>query len=135
MVKQRLVPPIRRRSAFITIELIIALSIFTVAMLPVAFSTLQERRLARAYYFRAVALELVDGEMEALFAGEWRSLSQGRQKFTVRGEAASSLPPGQFLLTLGDHRLRLEWQPAGRGQGGAVVREVNLPAEPVPPSP
>ena len=36
------------------------------------------------------------------------------------------LPPGKFTLTIETNRVRLEWQPAVRGHGGSVVREVTL---------
>jgi len=40
--------------------------------------------------------------------------------------ALKNLPPGRFTLTVGGDRVRLEWQPAGRDQGGRVVREVRV---------
>lgn len=71
-------------------------------------------------------MEIVDGEMEALVAGEWRAFKPGQQPYTVRAEAAKNLPAGKFVLTLEEARVRLEWMPEGRDQGGKVTRQASL---------
>jgi hypothetical protein len=115
----------KTRAALIT-EWVVAMGVFTLACLPLAFEFLRERDLCHAYYLRAAALEIVDGEMEMLAAGEWRAFKTGRQPYTVKAESATNLPPGEFVLTLTEDRLRLEWSPKVRRKGGAVVREVKL---------
>ena len=65
-----------------------------------AYSFASERRLARAYYQRAVAMEIVDGEMEVLLAGEWRDFPPGTQDYRVHCGAATNLPPGRFILSV-----------------------------------
>jgi hypothetical protein len=114
--------------AIVTMELIIAMGILASAMLPLAFSFAHEQRLCRAYYFRAVAMELLDGEMEVLAAGEWKHFAQGEQTYPMRGDAAKNLPPGKFLLTVEATRLLLQWRPDRPSHGGMVSREVNLKA-------
>jgi hypothetical protein len=104
-------------------ELVVAMAILVVAMIPLAFSFLQEQKLCRAYYYRAVAAQVVDGEMEALLAGEWRAFPVGTQPYQARAEAVKNLPPGRFTLSRTGARLRLEWTPEKRNQGGPVVRE------------
>jgi hypothetical protein len=111
------------KKALATMELVVAIGILFAAMLPMAFSFVQEQRMARAYYYRAVAMEIIDGEMEVLAAGEWRSFPPGRQPYHVRGQAATNLPPGQFLLTVEPPRVQLEWQPGKPRQGGPVSRQ------------
>ena len=118
---------VRRHGGWLMIELLAAISLLVAALLPLAYSLASEKKLARSQYQRAVAMEIVDGEFEALLAGEWRAFTSGTQPYQVRAAAATNLPPGQFLLTLGDNRLRLEWKPAVRNQGGTVLREVRLP--------
>jgi hypothetical protein len=61
--------------------------------------------------------------MEILVAGEWRKYREGTQPLTVRAESARNLPPGRFLLSREEKRLRLEWRPDKLGQGGTVTRE------------
>jgi hypothetical protein len=95
-------------------------------MLPVSFSFLHEWKLARAYYNRAIAMQIVDGEMELLAAGEWRAYAPGSQRYPVRGGAVTNLPPGEFRLTLTHATARLEWIPQARRTGGGVVREAKL---------
>jgi hypothetical protein len=68
-------------------------------------------------------MEIVDGELEVLAAGEWRSFSPGVHPYEVRGAAAKSLPRGQFTLTVDEHIVRLEWKPAAGGNGAGVTRE------------
>jgi hypothetical protein len=123
----------RLHAGVVTIELVVAIGLLAAALLPLAYSFGQEQKLMRAYYFRAIATELVDGEMEILAAGEWRHFPPGRQPYSIQAEAATNLPPGQLFLTVQPSRLRLEWQPGKRGLGGAVVREIELPAASVNP--
>ena len=118
--------PPRSRDGALLAEAVVALAILVAVMLPLAFAFRQETLLCRAAYFKAVAMEIVDGEMETLAAGEWRAFQPGRQPYPVRGAAATNLPPGAFLLTLEAGRARLEWIPQTRGAGGTVAREVTL---------
>jgi len=104
-------------------EVIVAMAILAVTMLPLAFSVTSELKAFKACYNKALAMGIVDGEMEVLAAGEWRSFSQGTQLYVVRANAATNLPPGKFLLTVSGQRLRLEWLPEERDRGGKVVRE------------
>ena len=115
----------RRRGALIT-ELLVAMALLAGALLPLAYSIASERRLARAQYQRAVAMEIVDGEMETLVAGEWRAFTPGTHDYRVRAAAATNLPRGQFLLTVEAGKVRLEWKPAATRQGGPVVREARV---------
>ena len=107
-------------------EAAVALTLLALVLLPMAFAFVQESALMRAYHHRAVAMQIVDGEMELLAAGEWRALARGTQPYPVRAAAATNLPPGEFLLTLEGSRARLEWKPKGRHAGGVVAREVAL---------
>lgn len=108
------------------VELLVAMALLAGALLPLAYSFAAERRYARAVYQRAVAMEVVDGEVEALLAGEWRAFTNGTCEYAVHAASVTNLPPGRFLLTLEPQRLRLEWHPAVRSHGGPVVREVTL---------
>lgn len=108
------------------IELIVAMALLAGAVLPLAYSVVSEKRYARALYHRAVAMEIVDGEIEVLAAGGWRAFPAGVSGYPVRAGAAASLPPGHFQLTIQDNLVRLEWQPASKGRGGAVAREAKV---------
>jgi hypothetical protein len=108
------------------IELLAAMLLLSAAMLPLAYSLASEKKLARGYYQKVVAMEIVDGEIEVLAAGEWKQFPRGKSDYRVNAGAAANLPPGRFTLDIDEHRLRLEWHPAVRNHGGKVVREVNL---------
>ncbi len=113
-----------RRAGSLLVELLVAMAILAGILLPIAYSVAAERRYARATYQRAVAMELVDGEMEALAGGGWRAFANGTTNFPVHALALTNLPPGRFLLTVTPEKIRLEWRPDARQHGGPVVREV-----------
>lgn len=122
MVIRTRLNPARQRGALIT-ELLVALALLVGLLLPIAYSFVSERKLVRACYQRAVAMEIVDGEMEALVAGEWRAFTPGTHQYRVHAGAVTNLPPGQFLLTVETGKVRLQWQPAVKHHGGPVTRE------------
>jgi hypothetical protein len=116
-----------RVGGWMVLECVVALGILITVMIPISFSFVSEHRACRASYYHAVAMELVDGEMEILRAGEWRQFPRGSQAYVITSAAAKNLPPGKLLLTVEEHAIRLEWQPAGKDQGGKVTRETILP--------
>jgi len=116
----------RAQAGALHTEAVVALGILVAVMIPLAFTFQQETRTCRAHYYKAVAMEIVDGEIEAVAAGEWRVFRPGKQSYPVRAAAATNLPPGDFVLTLDDARARLEWIPRAGGAGGIVAREVKV---------
>ena len=114
-------------TGFLSIELAVAMAILAATLIPMSYAFLHERQLSRACYYRAVAMEIVDGEIELLRAGEWRAFAEGSNSYSTRAESARNLPPGRFVLTREGKRLRLEWLPEKRKKGGRVSREVTLP--------
>ena len=109
------------------VEILVAMGILILVMIPMSMSYLGENREFGIYYHRAIALEVVDGEMEILRAGEWRVFKEGTQPYNVQNPSATNLPPGQFILTRQNRHLRLQWQPAAKNQGGLVTHETDLP--------
>jgi len=116
----------RRERGFLMVDLILGMAILTLAILPLGFSLVRERQLLRAEYGRAVAVEIVDGEMEILAAGAWRDFPDGPQAYPVQAQAAARLPAGHFQLTKTGQHLRLEWKSDERRGIGAVVRELTV---------
>ena len=114
----------RGKRGIILIELIVAVGLLAVMVGAFAAAQHTERRALLAQYRRAVAMEIVDGEMEALAAGEWRAWSEGEHAYPVQAEAAKNLPDGRFVLTRTGKRVRLAWRPK---HGSPIVREVTLP--------
>ena len=108
-------------------ELAVAIAILAIALLPMGYAAASNARLFRAKYERAVAMEIVDGEMEILAAGEWRALPEGAQPYPVHAEAVASLPPGKFQFTRSGNHLRLQWSPDQQRGVGIVIREVTVP--------
>jgi hypothetical protein len=116
----------RQQQGSLMVEVLVAMALLIGTLFPLAYSFATERRLARSYYQRAVAMEIVDGEMEVLLAGEWRAFSAGTHDYPVHAGAATNLPPGRFILTVQPGKLQLRWQPARKDRGGPVIREANL---------
>jgi hypothetical protein len=54
---------IPRRRGSMMIELVIGIALLVGVLMPLVLSMLKDQRLCRAYYYRAVAMEIVDGEM------------------------------------------------------------------------
>ena len=109
---------------FLNYELVVAIAILAVVVLPLGGVWYQETRLLRAYYRDALAMEILDGETEVLAAGEWRSFPAGRHELKPTANAAKNLPPGHFILTREAQRARLEWLPE---RGRKMAREIKLP--------
>ena len=116
----------RYQSAFLMVELLVAMALVVGVLLPFAYSFAAERRLALSSYQRAVAMEIVDGEMEALVAGQWRAYQPGTHDYLIHAGAATNLPPGRFTLTVQPGKVRLRWQPDRKDHGGPVTREAIL---------
>jgi hypothetical protein len=98
-----------------------------VAVIPLGYSFAKEHKYLRTCYQRSVAMELVDGEMEILLAGEWRAYTNGVHTLTPQAPAAANLPPGTLQFTLHDKKLKVAWLPGGTDEGGKVIREATLP--------
>jgi Tfp pilus assembly protein PilX len=109
------------------VEILVALCILSLVMIPISFSFIGEQREFGVYYHRALAIEAVDGEMEILRAGEWRAFPEGAQPYAVRNPSVTNLPPGRFTLTRHGRHLRLQWRPDGKDKGGLVTRETDAP--------
>jgi hypothetical protein len=116
----------RRRRGALATECVVALGLFALAAFPLTFAFLHEARYSRACYYRAATMEIVDGEMEILAAGEWRKFKPGIHAYPVPAAAATNLPAGEFLLSVEPSRLRLEWRPASGRTNDLIRREVEL---------
>jgi hypothetical protein len=116
----------RSRRGFLMIDLVVAMAILSLAIVPLGFSFARERQVLKIEYLHSVANEIVDGEMEILAAGDWKNFPDGAQSYSVRAAAAAKLPPGHFQLTKTGNHLRLEWTPDKRQGIGAIVREVTV---------
>ncbi len=104
-------------------DVAVAMTLLALVLIPMSFSFFGEQKLCRSYYYRALATEIVDGEMEILAAGEWRNLPEGTQHHVINVGAAQNLPAGAFIFSRKENSLRLEWRPEEKNKGGTIVRE------------
>jgi len=129
-MKIKLSQPFRKsprfKHGFLEVDLVVGLAILTIAIVPLGYSFARERQVLKIEYFRSVANEIVDGEMEILAAGDWKNFPDGSQNYSVHANAAAHLPPGHFQLTKAGNHLRLEWMPDERRGVSAVVREITI---------
>ena len=119
--------PHARIRGTLMVDLVVGMGILVLAIMPLAYSVRTENQLFRATYQRALAMEMVDGEMEILAAGEWQSFPEGTNTYAVRGRALANLPPGQFQLARAGKHLRLTWTAEEKHGIGTIVREVTFP--------
>lgn len=108
-------------------ELMLAMGILVAVFFPLSLGLLIEKQDLRAGYYRALAIEIVDGEMEILTAGEWHAYGEGKHAYPVRSPMATNLPPGEFQFTVEGKHLKLEWLPGPSSRGGRVTREAIVP--------
>ena len=114
------------RLAFLQLDVAVAITVLALVFIPLSVSSSGDLDLARRQYFEAVALQLIDGEMDVLLAGERRKHTTGKHRIKPIGEAVQNLPEGEFVLTVHDQKLTLAWVPAKRAKWGRVERVVEL---------
>lgn len=107
-------------------ELVVATGIVVLVLAPLSIGFVKDAHLLRAEYYRAIAMEIVDGEMEILAAGEWQAYPEGIHDYKVSARAALNLPRGKFTLTRTGNQVRLEWSAASARGIGKVVRETTV---------
>ena len=117
----------RSHRGSMTLEALTAIGVLSLILGSFAVAYVYEQKACRISYLRAAAMEIVDGEMELLAAGEWKAYKAGPQEYPVSSEAAKNLSGGRFLLIVEGKRLRLEWTPPQGHEAARVVREVALP--------
>ena len=129
-MKIKLLLPFRKhfhfKHGFLEVDLLVALAILSLAIVPIGFSFAHERQALKREYFRSVINEIVDGEMEILTAGDWKNQPDGSQNYPVHAHAAAGLPPGHFQITKTGNHLRLEWNSDMKNGVGAIVREITV---------
>ena len=114
------------RLAFLQLDVAVAITVLALVFIPLSVSSSGDLDLARRQYFEAVALQLIDGEMDVLLAGERRKYTPGEHQIKPGGEAVQNLPEGEFVLTGHDQKLTLAWVPTKRAKWGRVERVVEL---------
>ena len=114
------------RLAFLQLDVAVAITVLALVFIPLSVSSSGDLDLARRQYFEAVALQLIDGEMDVLLAGERRKYTPGEHQIKPVGEAVQNLPEGEFVLTVHDQKLTLAWVPTKRAKWGRVERVMEL---------
>jgi hypothetical protein len=119
-------PSNNRERGIAMVEIVVAMALMGIALLPLSYSVRSDARLLRATCQHAVAMEIVDGEMEILAAGEWQSFPEGTSEHPINAHAIVNLPPGHFQFTRTGKHLRLEWTASEKHGIGTVLREVTV---------
>ena len=123
-------PNRRRQQGYITVlltEMTVAVGLMAVVLIPLTVGFFKEAKQMRHLYREAVAMEIVDGEMEILAAGGVEGISAGNPPDAINAAAATNLPPGKFTLTRKGKTLRLEWRANEPLEHLRVNRELLLP--------
>jgi Tfp pilus assembly protein PilV len=124
MVKMNM--PNKKQRGAIMAELIVAMSVLVIAMLPLSYAAISNTRELRTTYQKAIATEIVDGEIEILAADTTQQIEQGTNTYDVHANAATNLPPGQFQISRNGNLVRLQWTSAKKIGIGPIVREVRI---------
>ena len=122
-------PNRRRQQGYFTVlltEMMVAVGLMAVVLIPLTVGFFKEAKQMRNLYREAVAMEIVDGEMEILAALDPVDIPASGSH-DINATAADNLPPGRFILTREDTTLRLEWRSDPHLPGLQVVREITLP--------
>ena len=112
--------------AFVQLDVMVAIVILMLVFIPLTVTSSRKLDLARRHHVEAVVLQLIDGEIDVLLAGEHKKYNFGEHRITPAGEAAEDLPKGDFILTLKKKQLSLVWIPVKQAKWGRIDREVNL---------
>ncbi len=112
--------------AFVQLDVMVAIVILMLVFIPLTVTSSSKLDLARRHHVEAVVLQLIDGEIDVLLAGEHEKYNFGEHRITPAGEAAEDLPKGDFILTLKKKQLSLVWIPVKQAKWGRIDREVNL---------
>ncbi len=123
-------PKHRRQQGYLTVllaEMTVAVGLLAVVLIPLTVGFFKEAKQMRNLYREAVAMEIVDGEMEILAAGGAEGISAGSRSYAINAAAATNLPPGKFTLIREEKTLRLEWRANEPMEHLRVDREILLP--------
>jgi len=104
----------------------VAIAILMLVFIPLTVTSSSKLDLARRHHVEAVVLQLIDGEIDVILAGEREKYNFGEHRITPAGEAAEDLPKGDFILTLKKNQLSLVWIPVKPAKWGRIERKVNL---------
>lgn len=120
-----------RKFGFLLHELLVALAIIALVMIPLASYFFEEGKLFNALYFRSVAEQILDGEREVLMAGEWKKYPVGKYSLSIKNKAFEQLPEKDIYLTVSDvgdnkRKFVLSWTPAKSSGIKKVQKEVIL---------
>lgn len=115
-----------RRLAFIQLDVAVAIAILMLVFIPLTVTSSGKLDLARRHHVEAVVLQLIDGEIDVLLAGELKKYKAGEQRITPSGDVVEMLPKGDFVLTVKEKQLELVWVPVKLSKWGRIERAVNL---------
>ena len=82
---------VARCRAFLQLDVAVAITVLALVFIPLSVSSSSDLDLARRQYFEAVALQLIDGEMDVLLAGERRKYTPGEHQIKPVGEAVQNI--------------------------------------------
>lgn len=128
MISSFSMPGHRQKSqrGFLGVELVVAISILAIAILPLAFTLVRDQELFRAYQVQAAILEVLDGELEVLAAGYVNDFPNGVHSYTPAAESMRYMPAGTMTLLRSNRLLRLEWKPDKSWRGGILVKQIHI---------
>ena len=119
--------PSRRKVGAIHLEAILALALTAAVLLPISGIVVSQRRIASDLTRHLTMIELVDGEMELIAAGDWVRYPEGTHSVPLPSPEGFVPPVGELTLVRQGREFSLAWRPANRWIGGGIERRWTAP--------
>lgn len=116
-----------RRRGGILMELLVALALLALVLLPLAGGFAGQRRMAKQLSQRLVLTELIDGEMEFIAAGRWRRFTEGTNTLEIEMPPGFLPPPGRTFVIRNVNHFKVVWEPETRLAIGRIERHWTAP--------
>ncbi len=119
---------VTKKQNFMMYEAIVAISVLSIALIPLAYNIKAETKMLSALYYRSVAEQIIDGHIKLLSSGEWIKYKEGDQKYHINNKAFNQIPKGDVILrivSLKDNKIKiiLEWESIKKQGIGRIYKE------------
>ncbi len=110
---------IDKKCGFLSTEIVTALALLTIAVVPIVSLHVQSITHSRQLYYKSIVTEMMNDRIAILRSGGWKEFGRcENKKIAFIGEGARNLPEGNLSLSvkeLEDHKnlakIVLRWEP------------------------
>ncbi len=118
-----------KRHNFMIYEIMIAITVLSIALIPLAYNIKAEMQMLSALYYRSVAEQVLDGHIKFLALGEYKKYTEGQQKYIINNKAFNQLPKGNITLEISKTeensiKIILQWETIKKHGIGKIYKEI-----------